>query len=411
MILNDEDVEGYKYLQDSLTCLIFTIHCFHLLYIYFAIEPTELLRQRSLPFPVSLSSSRSTAPSLLSYAMVDSKLLLGDSVLTNPLGDNFQSDRTFQNVLSAAAGGAATTDYFNTINQYAIMFQTLADNPNAWEDAEDENGIAMQYLSYKNSEGQNYYISLYVDNLTVDANDNVTVNDTTRTVNGITYNGIGSVTMDIGYSNLPLTKISWSLMALPAGNILRLAPLIKPLAGLVKSTAQNYAQNLQNLARRKWNGGYDEIDDLTAADKAAAEKIAAETEVEVAAEGVSFTLVGLGLGVAAVFIVLGFLFHNTFHKLRIWNLTRYKVTWTVICQESTLIVSGPVAFNKDNSIDTYTPFDPVSKSSPVPHAKPVAQAHYGDLSLNSGSEAEGVQWCARFQLVDPADNSVKYTLR
>ena len=113
--------------------------------------------------------------------------------------------------------------------------------------------------------------------------------------------------------------------------------------------------------------------------------------------------------VAVVSIVLSFILHDSYHRVRFWNFTKYKVLWTMWFYEGKL-TSGPVEVNRDDSVKTYIPFAHVCNGSPIKDTQPLPQAHYGDLYVVSDSQWHGLGYALQLKLVGSSnDNDVKYT--
>ncbi|MCF4129191.1 hypothetical protein [Methylobacterium sp. SyP6R] len=335
------------------------------------------------------------------------KIGLGAARMTNPLSGDFATDRTLNSVFAAAKGGAATVNYFNNANQTSKLFQQLIQGGvNAWETAEDENGLPIYYIKSSDGAGNSYYISMQA-NLTVDSNGDLNPNDTTQTINGVTFNGIGALTMSIGYNNSPTSQVLWWLGMTSVGAV-GFSILKSIIKGCIDNVASQYAAQIANIGLGDFTDPADLDDSISEADSDASTAITEGTEGTVEIEiSLSWSFIGIGLGIAAVFIVLSFIFHSSAQRVRLWNVTRYKAIWSLYFDEGKL-VSGPVEFNSDSSIKSYTPFIPVCSGSPVPGALPVNQAMYGDISFNSNSQTNGIGYAMQIQLVDDQGN-VKYT--
>ena len=71
-------------------------------------------------------------------------------------------------------------------------------------------------------------------------------------------------------------------------------------------------------------------------------------------------------------------------------------------------MSWQVAFNTDNTINTFVPLQPVLIGPPVPGAQTIHEAHYHDLSLGSNSQYAGIGYVMQFQLPNENGN-IMYT--
>ncbi|MEW6736347.1 MAG: hypothetical protein AB1489_33960 [Acidobacteriota bacterium] len=335
---------------------------------------------------------------------------LSSSAAVTPLSNNFSADAVIQSVLTAAQGGPATSSYFDTINIFSSLFgQLQSQGPSGWESATDVNGLPIYYVKQEDEQGNNYYVALQC-NITVDSG-NLNVNSSTQTINGVTYNGIGAVTLTTGYNATDLSQISWWL-GLAVGSTVVLTALLSGLSQLINSTANNLAAQIANFDNDFFNGGdddgYDTEEDISTAESDASTAISEEADVVIAESSIGLSFIGIGIAIAIAFIMLSFFLHATYQRVRLWNLTRYNAIWSLWFDEG-ILVTGPVTFNSDGSIASYMPFAPVCNGSPVPGALPINQAVYGDMYFTSNSELHGLGYAMQIQLLDPADSSIVYT--
>ncbi|KAG6544005.1 hypothetical protein Mapa_014528 [Marchantia paleacea] len=348
------------------------------------------------------------------------KVGLGTRTSCTPLSDDFSRDLVLNTIRQAGGGGSATVDYFNMLNVTSKMFKQLIDNAKStnagWNVTEDNNGLPLYYLLETDGNGDNHYVELQTTDLNVDSSNNVSPNDTTQDINGTVYNGIGTVTMTVGYKNTPFSTISWWLGVL-GGTSIALKGLMPVISSCLRSIAAQISVQFEKLVANIVGSSAAEIEAAIQEGSAEADvAIAEEAGVEVAEIGAAelalgaLSFVGIGLVVAAAFIVIAlFVLHDSSQRVRFWNLTSYKALWTLWFFEGQM-TTGPVQFNDDGSIKNYIALPPVERTSPVPGAKPTNQAHYGDFNFDSASETHGIGYAMQIQLVDPKDDGdVKYT--
>jgi hypothetical protein len=337
------------------------------------------------------------------------------------LTDDFSTDPLLASIKTASNGGQDTTDYFNRVNSMSQLFQQLANSgSDAWsDDTDDTIGLAIKYITYTDSDNNTYYIKIGQDQMADDGNGNVVLNGSTATIKGVTYNGVGMITMTCGYSNYTFSKTSWW-----AGTSLGGAVATKVLWPLVSSTIKSVATNLADQLKSVFQSGSggDGGDDAEEAEETADETadtdieadvgdVAIEEVTEEGAIALGDVFIGVGIALAILFVILSFVLHNSYHSLRVWNLTKYSLTWTIHFdtgqpEDQGQLVSGPVVFDSNNNITQYTTFLPISFSQPVPGAKKVWSCHYADMNVNSSHEYSGIGYVLQFYLNDDSGTTV-----
>lgn len=344
--------------------------------------------------------------------MPDYKLCLADATQCSPLADDIANDPIVQSVRNASQGGSNTQNYFSSVNNYYYLLQNLVKGgSDAWNTAPDENDLPVHYLKSEDDEGNSYYVEILLNGLDVKGDGNVNPNGTTRSSGGVTYQGIGAINATIGYNSTPWSQITWWVGVGSIGSVLTkvsweiLSPMLGPL---LRSIATQFASTISRVAGLDVSTAAELEEGIEMADFEATTAIGEEVgaDVAIAAAGISagtLCFIGIGVGIAIICLALFLILHNSYHRLRLWNLTRYNLKWEMFLDEGDL-VSGPVKFDSNSKIQSYNILKHVCGGSPVPGTKAVPQAHYYDFSINSDSEWHGVGYAMRFKFLDPKDD-------
>lgn len=123
---------------------------------------------------------------------------------------------------------------------------------------------------------------------------------------------------------------------------------------------------------------------------------------------------GAAIVLAVALIVLSYILHNTYHRVRIWNFTRYRLAWTIHFDKGQVmdqgqLVSGPAKFNQDNTIKSYDSIEAIDSNPAPPGVQPPHTANFADLNINSSHQYSGIGYVLQFQLQDPKTNATVYT--
>ncbi|KAG6549499.1 hypothetical protein Mapa_009035 [Marchantia paleacea] len=213
--------------------------------------------------------------------------------------------------------------------------------------------------------------------------------------------------MSLGFQGSKFFTVCWWLGKGTAG-VIALA-LLKPLLQkCLKSIVSQLSGHMQKIWANLVGSSGAEIEAGIEESSAEADAaIAEEAGIEIAEIGAAEIAIGvlsfiaIGLIVAVLGIVFIFVLHESSQRVRIWNVTSYKARWMIYFDEGQM-VSGPVKFNSDGSINTFVPFMPVER-------KVTPEAHYGDLIIDSASGIHGIGYVIQIQLVDPNhEDDVKY---
>lgn len=206
---------------------------------------------------------------------------LGSVSSSTPLSDNLSTDWLLSQIKSAVGGGSATTNYFNMVNNMAQLWkQVQASGGNAFNQATDTSPIAapLMYISMEDQDNNNYYISIQQKNIATDGNGNINTNGTSQTVKGVTYNGIGYISMTCGYNTTPFSETFWWL-----GTTGIEAAVILPIVfNLIKIVATVLGNRVQAAAEAGPDDGDEAEGDEEAEDASGDADVSTESGGEVA---------------------------------------------------------------------------------------------------------------------------------
>ncbi len=110
---------------------------------------------------------------------------------------------------------------------------------------------------------------------------------------------------------------------------------------------------------------------------------------------------GAAIVLAVALIVLSFILHNTYHRVRIWNCTRYRLVWTIYfdngrAMDQGQLVSGPVKFNPDSTIQSYNSIEAIDSTLAPPGVQPPHTVNFADLNINSSHQYSGIGYVLQF---------------
>ncbi|KAI1748815.1 hypothetical protein F4782DRAFT_343453 [Xylaria castorea] len=360
--------------------------------------------------------------------MSDPQIALGATETWTPLsptGNLLNTDLFVQNILHGATGGEKTRAYFDQFNVVGQMYKQIADRgDDAWSEDEDEDGNPIFTVSLLGPNGSSYYLVIRTDGIVTDENGNAVPNGDKITINGQTWDCIGTATYEIGFNNFTFASTSRKLASL-SGSLAATA-LLKPLIVLafraMKSAISKGVQALVNLAR----GG--------AAAEEAAVQAAVQGEVElqeigVATEGAAAVetaaaagglaagtiFIGAAVVLAIAFLAVSFVLHNSTHVLRIWNLTKYNMEWnywfdTEVGSKEGQFIQVPGSQDENGTLQRTTIVG-ASKRKKTPFSKPDPCVVYGDFEVESSHEYNGIGYALQLFLKDQGDsNALRYTI-
>ncbi|KAH7025314.1 hypothetical protein B0J12DRAFT_705172 [Macrophomina phaseolina] len=339
------------------------------------------------------------------------KLGLGASKMFTPLhpnGDDITSASLVQDILQAAMDGK-TSDYFTHVNAIAPLYTKLGnEGNNAWAQGKDNNGLDVYYVEQLDETGQAYYITVAVEGLQTDADGVLLPTGSDVTINGVNYTGVGMVTQTVGYSNFEFAKVLRPLgiasaVAAPLKFVQQL------IMNMIRTVATSIGSALQSVFQAEVAAAEVAGVEMQIADQAEA-NVAAVANVEegagAAAVGLSWTFFGACIILSGIFIALSYILHNSYHHLRIWNLTKYKVSWKYyFAPQEGQITSGPV---KGDS--TTVPISGASAAPKIPDLKGNPEVYYADLDVVSSHESTGIGYVLQLSLNDPVTSGTPYTV-
>lgn len=333
----------------------------------------------------------------------------GHAHSTNKLSDDLNNDPTIKNVLKGICGGDGTIAYFKMVDGFSSMLGSLgkSDKLSGWNKAEMEDGTTSFYQ--KTTDGKNdYTVTIQAKNFNVDDKGHIQPNDTKVEIEGQTFNGIGHVAANMLINDSVITEMLWEVGTCAAGD-LAWKVVSKVIQGIIDNAATEVTKSMGKLV--KGPGGALKIEEWAAAEEEAA-GMAIKSK-----SGFRTFLKRIGkpgpiaqlLIIAAFLIALSFILHESYHRVRMWNLTRYKLLWDNTANLH--FFEGKIQDGPFSSADGKpSPLGPVCASAPLPGAKKSKQAHFGDFNIVSDSQLHGIGWAMRIKFVNPQDdNDVKYT--
>ncbi|KAF9290518.1 hypothetical protein BGZ88_007274 [Linnemannia elongata] len=338
---------------------------------------------------------------------------------------DLSSDPLLNAVKMATAGGQSTADHFEKLNSMQQLYEKVGDQT-AWLTGTDENtGLPVHYLEATVGE-KAFFAQIGTQGIQKGPDGNAILRGPTTTINGNDYHGIGAIVFKCSWSEYPFSETSWDFsvaaFATAAGKLAW--PLISPLletalASIKKTLSEAFAR----LVARVLGAGGIELEGAVGTENRTAEKALVEEVgpkeifVEEAAEtslacGAMFIGGACVLGIALV--ILSFVLHNTYHRVRIWNFTHYRLLWVIHFDNSQemdqgKLVSGPVSYNADSSIKSYSSIEGIDNDPAPSGVQPPHTANFADLSINSSHEYSGIGYVLQFQLQDPKTNEIVYT--
>lgn len=387
----------------------------------------------------------------------------------NPSNESLTSDELISNVLKAGNGGADTARYFDQCNSLALLYQQIAEkDENAWSEDEDDEGNKVLTISMLDGNGETLYMKLAIEGFTVDDKGRVEESGEPFKIGTTEYKRIATLTHTVGFSNFTFSKSCRSVgqVAIEGALGIKILPFIfkglkimanaivqgikavwallsggGAVAGAVEGVVVNAAARgeielgLEGLAAGVGDGAVAVAGDaaaVVAGDAAAvvvgdaavvvagdaAAVVAGDVAVgEVAAvvggitTGTVFVVAAVVVGVAL--IGASFVLHNSFHKLRIWNLTQYNMDWSYwfdsqIGSDEGKIVSGPGTV-EDGSLKPYRIAGARSKRT-IPGVKPSPAVSYGDIEVMSSHEYNGIGYVLQLFLKDQKTDETVYTV-
>lgn len=352
----------------------------------------------------------------------DPKVALGDTRTSTPLspsGDNVGTDALLQSILAGAQGGPATATYFDQVNKMGQVYAKLGQGGNnAWEQGSDKDGNPVHYVEELDASGNAYYIKVALEGVQTDSNGNIVPNGTKVVVNGVTYSGVGYVSQTCGYKNFEFAKISRTVGIGSAVSVA--AKIILPyIITALKACRTAIGNAISKLFAGKPPTTPEDIqaektDAETTGESDILEEGGGEVTLEAAGTGgaeaaagiaAGTVFIGVAVALAIVFIALSFIVHNSYHQLRVWNMTKYTISWHSYIDVNLSLPEGqftsaPFVVNSDGS-QTPINISGANCTSGIPGVKGPPQMYYQDFSVASSSEIKGIGYALYLKLADP----------
>ena len=358
--------------------------------------------------------------------MGDPKVGFGNSETWTPFsptGDQLSSDSLVAAILAGSKGGNDTASYFDQVNSVGQLYKQVADQGDAaWVQGQDDQGNPVHYVSMQDSSGETYYMKMAVEKLNVDDNGIVVPNGSTFTLNGVEFQGMAMITHTVGYSNFTCSQTSRQIGYLAAGTVPAKVILPYVWAGL-KTLVQAVSKGIQALWNLATGGGQAAESVAAQAAEDGEEALVSEAGVEVEAGAVEAAgaagiaagtvFIAVAIVLAVVFIAISFILHNSYHAVRIWNITQYNMDWTYwfdteAGSDEGQLISGPGVV-KDGTIQPTTILGASAKSK-IPGVQGVPHASYGDINVVSSHEYNGIGYVLQLTLKDKNTDAVVQTV-
>ena len=278
-----------------------------------------------------------------------------------PTGSLLTTDAMIGNILNASKGGDNTARYFDQYTVVGQLYKELAVKGDAaWVEGKDLDGNPVHTISVLDSKGEACYMKLAVEGLRIDDKGNVVGQGSKFPVNNVEYEVMAMATHTVGYSNFEFSKSSRTIgYGVLSGNV---ATKILPYVW----------QGLKTLGRGIVNG-VQALWGLVRGGAAAAEAVAvnaaeagenalvgegvavAEGVVEGGAIAAGAIFIGAAVVIALAFIAISYILHNSYHDLRIWNITKYNMDWsyhidTQAGSDEGKIIKGPGKYKDDKIV-------------------------------------------------------------
>ena len=334
-------------------------------------------------------------------------------------------DSSFANT-NALQGGAGTAAFFSNLASVSDFYTDVANGTLTWFDSTlESNGYPVTYLMQEsNDEQQSISLTIepYIDLQRIEQlADNLTPNlvgAATATgdsnggfnFNGKEYNVIGTVTVNLNYEESP----GWHVM-LPVGLVtagintailkgIVWPNLLKPLILGVKKMVQSLIQRCRTM--------FQDGEDLELVAQGAANdgSIWDDPVEDVVADDAAEFSLGLGVGGAlamGLFIAIPFVLtaieHDTYHFLRVYNLTPYNLTWDLAYFSNGALTVGPKNATPPPDLNQLIP---ASRDVAPKGVTPQMASQFADFNFHSTSTLTGLGYVMTFMLTDPQSQQV-----
>jgi hypothetical protein len=336
-----------------------------------------------------------------------------------PLGDDLNTDKLLESIYQASSGGEKTAGYFKMINSMSKVYAKITtQGSSAFIESPDKvlEGSKVYCASINDVDGTKtnaFYVQISAQNITLENGKVVEDKDTKNWtyIDGKTYKPIGIVTMETGcfQQNLTFSRTSWQL-ATGVEDGLESTKFFPLLSNVLLNTAKNVGERIKGFSDTfgKTDDAKTSEDAAIKQDKAAIEDILKNVKdllikIPGAADTVTYSFIGIAIIQAVVFFAIMNTEHKTFHNLRVWNLTEYRLRWYIYFDNSVLFfkqgeyIRAPADFDSKSTNLSYLPIEPLQNTTPK-------KCSYGDFTLTSNSSLSGIGYVIRLQLIKPDPN-------
>lgn len=307
------------------------------------------------------------------------------------------SDQAMGDLIAAARGGEATTTFFRRLDTNAGFMRFLKEQGDAaWIESEDDAGNPVIFAAQESSANK---LTLVLRPVAAPGVLAGTAAPEKFPWNGKNYNIVGSISGTFAYDEQPVWYVQ-----VPVGVI-----ELYPIAQLGKLAWPSF---IKPVLTGVWNGfkscfgsavNASEASSLGESASGAAEQATVEG-AEVGGEELSMACGAPAFGALALLVAVPFVIqaisHPTRHRLKIYNLTPYDITWAPPVMKHGAMNLAPVMSSDSEDYELEIPA--MSDLSPAPGIKPVKVAHDAEFLFTSSSGLSGVGWMMRFALTDPA---------
>ncbi|KAK1147978.1 hypothetical protein N8T08_000494 [Aspergillus melleus] len=389
------------------------------------------------------------------------KLHLGATRAHLPLQSKeglFSADPVVQSIVDAGSTGDGTQKYHERIQGITSLYTDLSqETDNLPPNGHDEHGNDVYYKKKVDGSGTPYWLAVKFEGLVKDKNGDIMPDGRTVTINNKQYQTVGMITHTVGYGNIEYAKYSrWAgTTALGYIPFQMLMPYIKAALGCiwggVKLLCKGLFTGIQKLASEGLAltgasvrytaleaaqgveadlAGSGAVEILSTGTEAVALEggaAAAAAEGGVAAVevgegmlvgGLSLTCLGVCVGLAVICYAISEGLHNTFHQVRVFNLTGHTMIWRyhfntvrfINYDVSSVgkIVEGPGIIENDTIIPQPIP---AAQGDPgIPGVQGSPEVHHGDISIVSSNEATGIGYVLQLDLRNRSTNETVQTV-
>jgi hypothetical protein len=266
-----------------------------------------------------------------------------------------------------------------------------------------------------NENNKSYYIKVALENVKM-KNDNVVIPENDIEINETQYKEASVITHIIEYDNFIWTKTcrEIDIVVASAASIKYLMLLIWQCVKKITFAVENAIKNLFTdavKADEALQATEIELHIISEQEIVEGAKITVEEAVVDETAIASDTLfIDVCVVIAAIFIVLFFILHNIYHHVRIWNLTKYKMSWDYFIDHIIYTENKITQDSLDFKIDKFMPISAASSCSHISSLKGNPEVHYGDLDWISSNESIEIEYTLQLYLKNSKTDHTVYTV-